>query len=133
MIVVDASVVVTALGDDGADGDATRARLRGERLAAPHLIDLEVASAWRRLAAAGHLPPRRIELALADLLALRLDRVSHRPLLPRCWELRDNLTVYDAAYVALAEALGARLLTADARLAAAPGCRCPIEVLATTP
>ena len=130
MIVVDASVVVTALGDDGADGDAARARLRGERLAAPHLIDLEVASAWRRLAATGHLPTRRVELALADLLALRLERVPHGPLLQRAWELRDNLTVYDAAYVALAEALGAKLLTADARMAGAPGCRCPIEVLA---
>ena len=129
MIVVDASVLVTALGDDGPDGDATRTRLRGERLAAPHLIDLEVASAWRRLAAAGHLPPRRVELALADLLALRLERVPHHPLLQRCWELRDNLTVYDAAYVVLAEALGTRLLTADARMAGAPGCRCLIEVL----
>ncbi len=131
MIVVDASVVVTALGDDGPDGDAARARLRGERLAAPHLIDLEVASAWRRLAAAGHLPGRRVELALADLLALRLRRVPHGALLERCWELRDNLTIYDAAYVALAEALEATLLTADARMAGAPGCLCPIEVLAS--
>ena len=89
-----------------------------------------MASAWRRLAAAGHLPGRRVELALADLLALRLTRVAHGPLLLRCWELRDNLTVYDAAYVALAEALGARLLTADVRMTGAPGCRCPIEVLA---
>jgi len=129
VIVVDASVVVTALGDDGTDGDATRSRLRNERLAAPHLIDLEVASAWRRLSAAGHLPPRRVELALADLVALRLERVPHGPLLPRCWELRDNLTVYDAAYVALAEALEATLLTADVRMTDAPGCRCPIEVL----
>ena len=131
MIVVDASVVVTALGDDGPDGDTARARLRGERLAGPHLIDLEVASAWRRLAAAGHLPDRRVDLALADLLALRLERVPHGPLLQRCWELRDNLTIYDAAYVALAETLGAKLLTADARMAGAPGCRCPIEVLAS--
>lgn len=133
MIVVDASVVVTALGDDGPDGDAARTRLRGERLAAPHLIDLEVASAWRRLAAAGHLPPRRVELALADLLALRLERVPHGSLLRRCWELRDNLTIYDSAYVALAEALEATLLTADARLAGAPGCRCPIELFASAP
>jgi predicted nucleic acid-binding protein len=129
VIVVDASVVVTGLADDGADGDRVRQRLRGERLVAPHVIDLEVASAWRRLAAAGALDARRVELALADLLALRLERVGHGPLLGRCWELRTNLTVYDAAYVALAEALDATLLTADRRLAAAPGIGCTVEVM----
>jgi len=129
MIVVDASVVVTALGDDGPDGDQARLRLRGERLAAPHVIDLEVVSAWRRLTAAGELPPRRADLALADLRGLRLDRVPHSLLLERCWELRTNLTVYDAAYVALAELLDATLVTADSRLARAPGPRCAIEVL----
>ncbi len=129
MIVVDASVVVTGLGDDGDDGDRARARLRGERLVAPQVIDLEVVSAWRRLVAAGHLDERRAALALADLGALRLERVPHGPLLERCWELRDNLTVYDAAYVALAELMGVDLLTADARLAAAPGIRCRVEVL----
>ncbi len=128
MIVVDASVIVTGLGDDGDDGDRVRARLRGERLAAPHLIDLEVASAWRRLVAAGNLDERRAGLALTDLKSLRLERAAHRPLLDRCWELRDNLTPYDAAYVALAELVEATLLTADARLAAAPGIRCRTEV-----
>lgn len=129
MIVVDASVVVTALADDGPDGDRIRRRLRGESLVAPHLIDLEVTSAWRRLEAAGVLDPRRATLALADLRDLRIDRVPHAPLLDRCWELRSNLTTYDAAYVALAEATVATLLTADRRLAAAPGPRCEIEVL----
>ncbi len=129
MIVVDASVVVSALADDGPDGDRARVRLRGEKLAAPHLIDVEVASAWRRLAAAGDLDRRRVELAMADLLALRLERVPHGRLLGRCWELRSNLTVYDAVYVALAEALDVTLLTADKRLATAPGTRCPVEVL----
>lgn len=129
MIVVDASVIVTALGDDGPDGDVARQRLRGERLAAPHLIDLEVISAWRRLAAAGELEPRRANLALADLHALRVDRVRHGILLDRCWELKDNLTIYDAAYVALAEFLDVALLTADSRLANAPGPRCTIDVL----
>ncbi len=129
MIVVDASVVVAALGDDGPDGDLARLRLRGERLAAPHLIDLEVISAWRRLASAGDLDARRVQLAIADLRDLRLDRVPHGPLLERCWELRANLTVYDAAYVAVAERLDAALLTADHRLAGAPGCRCGIELL----
>lgn len=129
MIVVDASVVVTALADDGDDGDRTRLRLRGERLVAPHLIDLEVVSAWRRLAAAGGLDERRATLAREDLGALRIERVPHGPLLSRIWELRDNLTVYDAAYVALAEVLDVTLLTADARLAAASGARCEIEVI----
>ena len=129
MIVVDASVIVTGLADDGEDGDRVRARLRGERLVAPHVIDLEVVSAWRRLAAAGHLDERRANLALADLDSLRLERVAHRPLVSRCWELRGNLTVYDAAYVALAELLEVELLTADSRLAAAPGIRCRVEVL----
>lgn len=129
MIVVDASVIVTGLADDGDDGDRVRERLRGERLVAPHVIDLEVVSAWRRLLSAGHVDERRVTLALADLDALRLDRVAHGPLVARCWDLRHNLTVYDAAYVALAELLGADLLTADARLAAAPGIRCRVEVL----
>lgn len=129
MIVVDASVIVTALADDGPDGDRTRARLKGERLAAPHLIGVEVVSAWRRLAAIGHLDDRRVKMALEDLLALRIERVPHERLLPRCWELRNNLTIYDAAYVALAEALGVVLLTADAKLAAAPGARCTIAVM----
>src|SRR5688572_23445068 len=109
MIVVDASVVVTALADDGDDGDRVRVRLRGERLAAPHLIDLEVVSAWRRLAAAGQLDDRRMALAMSDLGALRIARVPHQPLVQRCWELRANLTISDASYVALAEAVDAVL------------------------
>ena len=129
MIVVDASVIVTGLGDDGDEGDRVRVRLRTERLVAPHVIDLEVVSAGRRLVAAGHLDERRATLALADLGSLRLERVTHGPLMDRCWELRDNLTVYDAAYVALAELMEVDLLTADARLAAAPGIRCRVEVL----
>lgn len=75
------------------------------------------------------MPVRRAELAIQDLLAMPLDRAAHQPLLARCWELRDNVTVYDAAYVALAEALGLPLVTADGRLARAPGPRCPIELL----
>ena len=131
MIVVDANIVVSALGDDGADGDQARRRLQGEQLTAPHLIDIEVVSAWRRLAAAGDLDDRRVLLATADLVTMRLRRVSHGGLLERCWELRHTLTTYDAAYVALAEALGVTLLTADARLARAPGTRCQVEVLGT--
>jgi len=129
VIVVDASVIVTALFDDGPDGDMTRARLIDERLAAPHLIDIEVVSAWRRLASAGSLDERRSAMALTDLRQLRIERVPHGQLIERCWELRNNLTIYDAAYVALAELLDIGLLTADTRLARAPGTRCPIEVL----
>ena len=128
MIVVDASVVVAALADDGADGDRARARLRGEHLAAPHLLDAEVVAAWRRIHSAGGLDDRRVRLAMSDLLAIRLRRAPHGPLLARCWELRHNLTVYDALYVALAERLGTVLVTADRRLATAPNLGCPVEL-----
>jgi predicted nucleic acid-binding protein len=129
VIVVDASIIVTGLADDGPDGDRVRVRLSDERLAAPHVIDLEVASAWRRLVAAGELDERRAQLAMDDLDALRLVRAPHAPLLARCWELRHNLTIYDAAYIALAELMAITLVTGDARLAAAPGARCNVEVL----
>lgn len=132
MLVVDASVLATALGDDGRDGDLARGRLRDQQLAAPELIDLEVVSVLRRQLAGGRLDPRRAQLALGDLVELPLQRASHRPLLARCWELRDNLTVYDAAYVALAEALGTSLLTADSHLAGAPGLGCPVELLSSS-
>lgn len=132
MLVPDASVLAVALLDDGPDGDAVRQRLRGQDLAAPSLIDLEILSVWRRMTRAGHLPERRARLALEDLQALPLDRVEHTRLLDRCWDLRQNLTVYDAAYVALAEALDAPLLTGDRRLARAPGTRCTIEVFTTS-
>jgi predicted nucleic acid-binding protein len=133
VIVVDASVLATALGDDGTDGDQARARLRGERLTAPGLIDLEVLSVWRRQVRNGAMDSRRAALALADLAALPLRRAPHRPLVARCWELRDNLTIYDASYVALAEVLDVTLLTADGRLARATGPRCIIEVLPSAP
>lgn len=129
MIVVDASILVTGLADDGPDGDRLRARLTGEQLVAPHIIDLEVASAWRRLVSAGDLDERRAALAFADLGSLRLERAPHGPLLERCWELRHDLTVYDAAYVALAELMDIDLLTGDARLAGASGIRCFVEAI----
>jgi predicted nucleic acid-binding protein len=132
VIVVDASVLATALADDGADGDQARRRLRAQRLAAPELVDLEVESVLRRLCLAGRLPLRRAELAMSDLVALPLRRVSHRGLLARCWELRDNLTVYDASYVTVAEQLNAILVTADTRLAGAPGLRCKIDLVSST-
>ena len=129
MLVVDASVLVVALADDGADGDRARQRLKGEELAAPELVDLEVASVLRKQLTVGSLDARRAQLSLADLADLAIHRAPHLPLLARCWELRENLTIYDAAYVALAEVLEASLLTADTRMARAPGPRCGIEVL----
>jgi predicted nucleic acid-binding protein len=133
VIVADASVLVVALADDGPDGDQARTRLRGEHLAFPELADLEVASVLRRQIEAGALDTRRAGLALNDLAALPARRAPHRALLPRCWELRDNLTIYEAAYVALAEALKVTLLTGDRRLARAPGPQCPIEILQPAP
>ncbi len=129
MIVVDASVLVLALGADGSDGAIARHALEGQTLTAPELIDLEVVSALRRHAQAGHVPVDRAALAVADLAALPMRRSPHRPLLQRCWELRESVTPYDAAYVALAEALGTALLTADARLSRASGVRCPIALV----
>lgn len=129
MLVVDASVLVVALADDGGDGDRVRGRLHGEQIAAPEIIDLEVTSVLRKQVASGSVALRRADLALADLIELPMRRVSHRALLPRCWELRQNLTTYDVAYGALAEVLQAPLLTADSRLANAPALRCPVEVI----
>jgi len=129
VLVVDASVVVVALADDGPDGDRARSRLRGEDLAAPELLDMEVVSVLRRQVATGSIGLRRAGFAIADLDALPLRRAPHGPLVARCWELRENVTVYDAAYVALAEVIGADLLTGDRRLAGAAGLRCRVEVL----
>ncbi len=132
MIVVDASVLAPALADDGDDGDLARARLRQQVLAAPELIDLEVLSVLRRLLRSGRLPARRAEQAQFDLRDLPLRRAPHRPLLARCWSLRENLSIYDASYVALAEELDAVLVTADVRLSRAPGLRCRIDLLSRT-
>jgi predicted nucleic acid-binding protein len=129
VIVIDASVVTNALADDSAQGQRVRDRLRGNRLAAPELVDVEVLSALRGRVRSGAVDHPRAQLALSDLHALPLLRAPHWPLLERCWELRDNLTCYDAAYVALAELLDTTLLTADARLAKASGLRCAVEVL----
>jgi len=128
-IVVDASIVATALVDDDTDGAGVRRRLRGSALLAPELLDVEVLSVIRRLLTAGRVTPARADQAVVDLADLPIERASHRPLLSRIWELRGNLTSYDAAYVALAEVLGLTLLTGDTRLARAPGPTCAVEVL----
>jgi predicted nucleic acid-binding protein len=129
VIVVDASVLAPALADDDIDGDRARERLRSEQLAAPELIDLEVVSTLRRAARAKRLDERRSAQALTDLAALPLRRVPHLSLLARVWELRDNLSAYDASYVALAEALDTVLLTADGRMKRASGINCEVAVL----
>jgi predicted nucleic acid-binding protein len=125
LIVVDASAALAALLGDG----PARRALAEEHLHAPHLIDVEVASGLRRLAAAGRLQAADGSRALEALRALGMRRHAMRSLLQRIWELRDNLSAYDAAYVALAEELGCGLLTADARLAGAAGVRCPVNVV----
>jgi len=130
VIVVDASVVANALADDGADGDLARRRLldAGE-LAAPDLVDVETTSVLRRRWLAGDLSARRFSTAVDDLGDLAVVRVPTLPLMRRAYELRANVTAYDAAYVALAEHLGRVLLTADSRLSRAPGITCTVEVV----
>ena len=129
MVVVDASVIAPALTNEEELGDRLRARLQRERLVAPALIDLEVASAWRGYYRAGRLSRGRAEAAFSDLAALRLERILHGPLMGRIWALRDNLTAYDASYVALAESLDTILLSGDERIARAPGIECEVELL----
>jgi predicted nucleic acid-binding protein len=130
MIVTDASVVVELLlGTEGASRIADRLLDPEETLHAPHLLDVEVAQALRRYALAGDVTPRMGELGLSDLLDLPIVRHPHTLLLPRIWELRRSISAYDAAYVALAESLGAPLLTRDARLARSHGHRAKIELV----
>jgi predicted nucleic acid-binding protein len=128
LIIADASFLVMALGDDGADGARARERLRGEELAAPHLVDVEVTSVLRRSVLNGTITVQRASQALQDLADLAIERVVHTTLLPRIWELRSNYTSYDACYVAVAELFRAPLLTYDARMASGPGARCTFEV-----
>lgn len=129
MIVVDASVLAAALGDDGADGKRARDRLRGEDLAVPHLAELEVASVLRGRVRGGHVTVTRARQALEDLADLPLERVAHTTLLPRIWELRENYTPYDAAYIALAELFRAPLVTGDARMSRGSGARCEFDLV----
>lgn len=130
MIVVDASVAVDLLlRGPGAEMLSSRLLDSGDVLHAPHLLDVEVAQVFRRFALRGTLGEARGLEALRLLAVLPLIRHDHAQLLPRIWALRANITAYDAAYVALAELLGATLLTRDRRLSAAPGHRARIEVL----
>lgn len=112
-----------------ADRIAERVFRRGETLHAPHLLDVEVAQVLRRYASRGEIEPGHGASLIELLAAFPIARYPHQPLLPRIWELRHNITAYDAAYVALAEGLRATLVTRDERLAEAPGHRARIEVM----
>ena len=130
MIVVDASAMLEVLLNTPAGARvAERLSAAGETLHAPHLLDLEVAQVLRRYAASGEVDPQRGAQALEDLADLPLARYPHDAFLSRIWELRDNLTAYDAAYVALAEVLEAPLVTRDAALASPRIHRARIELM----
>jgi predicted nucleic acid-binding protein len=132
LIVVDASVLANALADDTADGRIARRRLTsGGELVAPDLVDVETVSVLRRRWLAGDVTARRFSAAIEDLEDISLTRFPTLPLMRRDNELRANVTAYDAAYVALAEQLDCVLVTADARLAKAPGVRCLVDLVTT--
>lgn len=122
--VVDASVVVAALVDDGPVGRWAEELAASTPLAAPHLMPVEAANILRRAALAGDVSDDIACLAHADLLALAVELFPYELLAERVWELRGSVTAYDGWYVALAESLKAPLATLDARLARAPGPRC---------
>lgn len=128
-VVLDASVAVTALAGGSAEARALRSRLDGTVCHAPHLVDAEVGSVLRRRTASGDLTRSLAEAALRGVSALIDERYPHGPLSAAAWGLRNNVSYYDALYVALAARLGVPLLTADARLARAPGLPCDVEVI----
>lgn len=133
MIVLDASAVVELLlGTAAGVAVAERIADPDESLHAPHLLSVEVAQVLRRLTASGQLTARRGHDAMEDLADLPLERYDHEPLLGRMWALRSHLTAYDSTYIALAEGLGAPLLTLDRRLATAPGHRALVELVSPT-
>jgi len=129
LIVVDASVALEVLLHPK-EARALQARLLdpAETLHAPHLIDLEIAQVLRRYVRSGDATAGRCDAAIDDWLAFPVRRYPHELLLPRVWALRHVLSAYDATYVALAEALGAALITKDARIAQATGHAARIEV-----
>ncbi len=130
MIVLDASAAVELILQTArAERIAARALDPAERLHAPDLVEIEVAQVLRRLLQARQITPARAELALTDFEQLAIERHAHRPLLRRVWGLRSAMSAYDAAYVALAEALPAPLLTCDEKLSRAHGHRAQIELI----
>lgn len=130
MIVLDASAAIEWLLQTTAGIRVSRRIFAAhETLHAPHLLDVEVIQALRRLVALHGLGQSRASQAVQDLSELRIQRYPHTPFLGRVWSLRANLTAYDAVYVALSETLGAALITCDAKLRTAPGHQARIEVL----
>ncbi len=130
MIVIDAGVLANAIADDGDDGNKARAEIRAAgAIAAPDLVDVETVAVLRKRWLSGTIAEGRFKSALQDLRDLDFDRYPALPFMNRAFELRTNVTPYDATYVALSEVLGWELLTTDARLAKAPGLRCPVRVL----
>ena len=123
-LVVDATVVASALIDGGPEGVWAAEQLAAGPLAAPHHMPVEVASVLRRAVLRGEVAQGVAALALQDLSDLRIELFPFAPFARRVWALRDNVSTYDAWYVALAEALEVPLATLDARLGRAPGCRC---------
>jgi predicted nucleic acid-binding protein len=126
-LVVDSGLVVAALVDGGPVGSWADQLLASDDLAAPHLVQVEVANVLRRAALAGEISADTATLAHADLLHLRIELFDYEPFAARVWELRANVTAYDAWYVAVAESLGVPLATLDQRLVHAPGPRCGFE------
>ena len=130
MIVIDATVLANVVGDDGSDGQRARLEFRNAGdVAAPDLADVETVAVLRKRWIAGTVSDQRFAAAVEDLEQLEIDRYPALRFMRRAYELRANVTVYDAAYVALAETLDCELLTADQRLANASGPRCTIRVL----
>lgn len=129
MIVVDASVLANAVGDDGAGGAVARAAMAGNDLSIPDLADVEVVSVLRRRWLAKTMSAKRFAAAVSDLASVPADRYPVLPFMPRAYELRANVSAYDATYVALAEQLACVLVTAAARLARAHGPRCAITLV----
>ena len=128
-LILDASVAVRVLTTFDARDEMLRARVHEASCHAPHLIDAEVGNVLRREAAQGAIESDNALAALRALDSLVADRYPHAALVPVAWELRHNVTYYDALYVALAARLGYPLLTADARLARAPGLLCEVELI----
>jgi predicted nucleic acid-binding protein len=123
-LVVDASFVVAALTDAGPDGIWAEAVVAVEQLAAPHLVMVDATNILRRTVLAGELSATDAGMAHLDLIRLRVELFPYAPFAARVWELRENVTAYDAWYVAVAEWLDAPLATLDRRLMAAPGPTC---------
>jgi predicted nucleic acid-binding protein len=131
LIVIDASAMLEILlRTDRADRLMERAFSGSEQMHAPQLLDIEVTQVLRRLVRQKEITAARAEQALHDLADLAVERHEHQALVQRIWQLRDSLSAYDGAYVALAEALGAPLLTCDGKLAGAHGHRAAVELVA---